>query len=177
MQRRVAIIGNAGSGKTFLAQKLAAARDAPVIDLDALFWKPPGQYKTKRPVEEVLAVLEEKRRGDAWIVEGVYGELVLPFLERTQLLLWLDLPWEVCRARIEKRHIDRCGEDQRQELSSWLAELIEYAGAYWARDNLRSRAGHQRMLDTFAGSKVRLSSEDEVTGFIAQELLPRESAA
>src|SRR6476469_389557 len=48
MTKRVAIIGNAGSGKSFLAHALAAKLGLPEFDLDTIFWVDES-YSAKRP--------------------------------------------------------------------------------------------------------------------------------
>lgn len=48
--RRVSVVGNAGSGKSLLAQRLADALDVPLMELDAIHhlpnWEPidPGEF-------------------------------------------------------------------------------------------------------------------------------------
>jgi len=159
---RVAILGNAGSGKSFLAAGLGSSWGLPVIALDELFWKPPGQYQTKRPADELMALVDAKRLEPRWIVEGVFGELVQPFLNHADLLIWLDIPWEVSRERIEQRHSrGRRGED----VPAFLA-LLAYAGRYFERDDGRSQAGHRRLFEAFARHKVHLTSEDAVNEFL-----------
>jgi ATP-dependent protease HslVU (ClpYQ) ATPase subunit len=39
---RVVIIGNSGSGKSYLARRLSEQLTLPLIHLDALFWEPGG---------------------------------------------------------------------------------------------------------------------------------------
>jgi adenylate kinase family enzyme len=68
------IIGNSGSGKTWLANRLAANTETPVIHLDELFWQP-GGFDQKRPLSEVERLIEQSKQRPSWIVEGVFGEL------------------------------------------------------------------------------------------------------
>jgi adenylate kinase family enzyme len=44
---RIIIIGNSGSGKTWLARQLAEDAPCPVIHLDDIFWEPGGFDKPK----------------------------------------------------------------------------------------------------------------------------------
>lgn len=95
MKHRVAVIGNAGSGKTTTARHLAAAGGLPIIDLDDLFWMPPSQYVTKRPVGQLSRIIEEKRQESSWIVEGVYGEPPEPEIEAAlrRLIAYAEAYW------------------------------------------------------------------------------------
>ena len=76
---RIVIIGNSGSGKTYLAQRLSDYYGYPVIHLDALFWEP-GGFNVKRPKEIVYAKIATLVHGENWICEGVFGELAQAFL-------------------------------------------------------------------------------------------------
>jgi hypothetical protein len=118
----------------------------------------------KRPADELMALIDTRRQEPRWIVEGVYGELVQPFLSRAEGLVWLDVAWEVSRARLERRRL------QRREAASddhAFQMFLAYAEAYWKRDDGRSHAGHLRLVEEFGGAKYHLTSEDEVDSFLA----------
>ena len=159
---RVAILGNAGSGKTYLAAQLGSRRSLPVVDLDDLFWKPPDQYTIKRPADELIALVEAKKLEPNWIVEGVYGELIQLLLEHTDLLIWVDTPWEVSRCRLEQRHSRGGGASDDPA----FVKLMAYAAAYWNRDDGRSHAGHLRIFEAFAREKRHFTSERAVNAFL-----------
>jgi adenylate kinase family enzyme len=84
------IIGNAGSGKTCLARRLADGIDTPTVHLDELFWQP-GGFDAKRDQEEVDRLIEESKRTASWVVEGVFGELAERYFAEAELLIWLDI--------------------------------------------------------------------------------------
>lgn len=167
---RIAVFGNAGSGKTYLSQKLGLQYGLPTVDLDTLFWMPPGQYELKRPEDQLNGMVEELGTGETWIVEGVYGELVLQLLGRAQLLIWLDLPWQVCRERIESRQRKNCGPVPLPGVDKGWDTFMAYAGGYMTRDDHRSHQGHQKIFDDFDGHKVHLTSELGVNEFIERPL-------
>lgn len=152
MSRRVAIIGNSGSGKSHLARLMAADLGAPAIDLDDIFWLP-GGFTAKRSAQDVDRVIGEAHAHPAWVVEGVFGELVGRFLDEADELIWLDMPWDVCREGVLARE-------------RTTPELVEWAGKYWTRTDLRSHAGHQRMFDEFPRDKRRFTVRDEVDEFM-----------
>jgi len=68
--KRVAILGRGGAGKSALAQKLSAALDLPVIELDSIFWQPDLRPTPERDWAEIQRKLVE---GDRWIIDGDLG--------------------------------------------------------------------------------------------------------
>jgi adenylate kinase family enzyme len=160
--KRIAVIGNAGSGKSYVAQRLGAIYGLPVVELDALFWLRPGDYTTKRPLDQLAVLVKSERSRDKWVVEGVFGELVEPFLPTAQQLLWLDFPWSVSLARITARQNERALPTDGESFKA----LVAYSAAYWQRDDARSHAGHGRMFEGFSGEKRRLTTEDDVNAFL-----------
>ena len=72
---RTVVVGNSGSGKTWLARRLAEKAGGLVVHLDEVFWLP-GGFNEKRDPSEVSRLINAKRAETEWIVEGVYGNLV-----------------------------------------------------------------------------------------------------
>lgn len=110
---RTIIIGNSGSGKTWLASRLSDASGGSVVHLDDLFWEP-GGFNKKRPQETVAVMINEAKAKDSWIAEGVFGELAEQFFDRAQFLIWLDVDWHTCHARLWKR-----GSSPRSTWEEW----------------------------------------------------------
>jgi adenylate kinase family enzyme len=165
---RTAIIGNSGSGKSHLAESLSRIYSIPIIQLDRLFWMP-GGFNEKRPGEEVRNEIEQKRKDNSWIVEGVFGELAGLFLPRAQALIYLDVDWAVCHASLMAR-----GSQSSRQLVPVKAEenfekLLLWAGQYWTRTDLRSHPGHLRLFNDFTGLKFRFTTRAEVDGFIERQ--------
>lgn len=165
MSERIAIVGNSGSGKSYLARSLSLRAGIEVIHLDRLFWMP-GSVSEKRSPELVHGEIEERKRRSAWIAEGVFGELINRFLDRVEFLVWLDMPWEVCHAGLITR-----GSESAQLLDPTKAEesflqLITWAGNYWKRDDLRSHLGHARIFAGFPLDKMRFDQRAHVDDFL-----------
>jgi adenylate kinase family enzyme len=164
---KTVIIGNSGSGKTWLAKRLSAIEDVPIIHLDDLFWEP-GGFDRKRSADVVHQLVEEGKRGDHWIVEGVFGELAQRFLDCADMLIWLDLEWSVCEARLEKRGSESKRHLDREQSAADLARLVEWAEKYRARSDLRSHAGHNSLFAEFGKARFRFTTENEVMAFLAE---------
>jgi len=57
------VIGNSGSGKSYLAQALATQLGLPEIDTDDIFWLKAG-YTAKRPADAIWAAIDAIRAQD-----------------------------------------------------------------------------------------------------------------
>ena len=87
---RIAIIGNAGGGKSTLARRLARARDLPLTEVDKLLWRPGWEIA---PEAEYDALHGPLIAVDRWIIEGM-GHLhsVRPRLLRATWIVTIDMP-------------------------------------------------------------------------------------
>jgi adenylate kinase family enzyme len=160
-KQRTVIVGNSGSGKSALARRLAALADVPAIDLDALHWEGDG-YGVKRDEAVARAMVHEIAAQPGWAIEGVYGWLAEIAIPRATTLIWLDLPWSVCRERLLARGQRRGGTDAD------FAKLMTWAETYWERQSPSSFSGHLRLFENFAGSKLRLRGRQEVEELLAE---------
>ncbi len=165
MLTRIAIIGNSGSGKSHLTGLLSTLYSLPVIHLDRIFWMP-GGFNEKKSKGEAIREVEQKRKENSWIVEGVFGELAELFLPRAQVLIYLDMDWATCRSGLKSR-----GSESSRQLDSAKAEenfgkLLLWAEQYWTRTGSCAHAGHLRLFSGFTGLKFRFTNRTEVDEFI-----------
>ncbi len=100
--RRVLVAGTSGSGKSTLARRVAAALDAPYVEIDALFH---GSGWTRRP--EFEADVERFTAQERWVTEWQYPDVRPLLLERADLLVWLDLPRATVMRQLTARTIRR----------------------------------------------------------------------
>lgn len=163
---KTVLLGNSGSGKTWLAERLARLHSVPVVHLDDLFWMP-GGFEHKRPEAERARMIASARTQASWIVEGVYGQLAAPFLEDTDTLIWLDLDWHICERRLHARSAASELHMSRAQSSQGLAALVSWAASYDLRDDAMSRRGHGKLFDGFPGKKLRLLTEEDVSRYLA----------
>lgn len=162
---RIIIIGNSGSGKTYLAEQLSTRFTIPVIHLDSLYWEP-GGFSLKRPKEVVSIEIKTLKTGEDWIVEGVFGELALQFAENAQHLIWLDMDWGNCKNNLLARGSESGQQLAPQKADQHFRELLEWAANYWTREDLRSHSGHKSIFADFDHWKIKLASKNEVDDFI-----------
>lgn len=162
---RTVIFGNSGSGKTWLARRLHEKSSAPVVHLDGIFWLP-GGFNLKRDPQEVFTLIEAQRIADQWIVEGVYGNLARQFMQSAQAIVWLDLPWKICKAKLESRGSESKLHMERAQSDEGLRELIEWAEGYCNRQGSSSKAAHLDLFESFEGLRARLRSESDVLAYL-----------
>jgi len=102
--RRVVVFGTTGSGKSWLAERLAARHGLRLIELDALFW---GKDWQPAPLELFRHRVEREIRDGDWIVIGNYGQVRDLTWRAADTLVWLDLPFPLVIWRLFWRTLRR----------------------------------------------------------------------
>ena len=98
---RIIVVGSSCVGKSTLGERLAAAVDAPFVELDALFWQPNW---TETPDAEFATKILAATEGERWVVAGNYHRHTLPTIwPRANTVLWLDFPLPLVLWRIVRR--------------------------------------------------------------------------
>ena len=155
---RTLIIGNSGSGKSWMAQRLAEQLRVPWTDLDRIHWLS-DKHSIARPRAEALALARIAAEQERWVIEGVYGWIISEILHRATALIWLCIDDVDCVANIRQR------EKQDNER---LVALLEWAGSYRKRNDSSGFTAHQRLFEEFAGSRIQLMDQKEITDFASQ---------
>ena len=111
------IVGNNGSGKSFLSKELSAITGLPLVHLDVEFWRPNWEKPTK---EEWIKKQTELISKEKWIIEGNHtGTMELSF-QAADAILFLDINRIVCLAGVLKR----LGK-KRSDLPQYLEEKLD----------------------------------------------------
>ena len=148
---RIVLLGNAGSGKSTMARRLAAESPAARLSLDDIAWKDGPE---RRPLEESLAELRRFLDAhDAWIVEGCYGDLVEAALPRCTELRFLNPGTEACVAHCRARPFepDKFATPEAQQ--AMLETLVAWVNEYETRDDEYGLKRHRAIFDGFRGPK------------------------
>jgi adenylate kinase family enzyme len=154
---RTLIIGNSGSGKSWLAQRLAGQLRVPWVDLDSIHWLS-DEHSIPRPRAEALGMARIAAEQPRWVIEGVYGWIISELLHRATALIWLCMDDEVCLANIRQREAN---DDER------LLALLEGAANYRTTDGSTGFAAHQRLFERFQRSKVQLKHRSDVIALLS----------
>jgi predicted kinase len=141
---RILIVGRTGSGKTTIAQELAAALGVPHVELDSLYF---GPEFSRAP----LSLLRERTRaavsGDRWVTDGnkrAVRDLVWP---RADTIIWLDYPLYVSLWRLAKRARTRTSMLSAQAVQTGRRSRLPkhmLAAARGVLTALRSHRGQRR---------------------------------
>jgi len=105
--KKIMIVGNAGSGKTTLAFKLAKLTDLPLYHLDQYYWKPDWQRTGTLEFTFIHAKLCNK---DRWIIEGCNNSWLQDRVAAADFMIFLDMPRYQCLWRVIKRSLLNYGK-------------------------------------------------------------------
>ena len=169
--RRVVVFGTTGSGKSWLAERLAARHGLRLIELDALFW---GKDWQPAPLELFRHRVEREIRDGDWIVVGNYGQVRDLTWRAADTLIWLDLPfplvmwrllWRTLRRSITKENLWGTGNTESLVRSLFTRQSI----LLWAIKTHRNNRVRFTIDTELMGKEkkvVRLTSVREVERFL-----------
>lgn len=104
MMRRVAVVGNSGSGKSRLASELAVILGASHIELDGIIhqanWVDLDVAEFRRRVADLVAA-------PTWVSDGNYAQVRDLVWGRADTVVWLDLPRRTVMTRLVRRTLLR----------------------------------------------------------------------
>jgi adenylate kinase family enzyme len=160
---RILIVGCGGSGKTHLANRLAARLALPLTHLDALYYDsawnpvPPARFAAR---QRVLTA------GPHWIIEGNYASTLPIRLAAADTVIFLDLPARTCLLGVAQRRLRYRGgqhpADGVYDRITW--GFIRYILGYRAQMRPRVRTGLRE--HAAAARLVTLTSRRQVTRFL-----------
>jgi adenylate kinase family enzyme len=159
LKPRIHIIGGSGSGKSYIAAKLAQRFGVPAFDLDELFWdRAAGRYgicaaPAKRD-QQLAAIIAQ----NGWIIEGVYYQWLTPSFDAANVIIALTSSIWIRHWRVVRRFILRKagGLPSKRESLADLWRLLRWSHAYDATNLAQARQliaerGHQLVdCKTFA---------------------------
>ena len=155
---RTVIFGNTASGKSWLSKRLGEELSLRVVDLDQIRWVD-GDYSRKELAQVAVEKTVKEAELDQWVIEGVYGWLISPILDRATCLIWTDIPWSESRNNLFVRETALGSSGNFEELAEWSAE-------YWNRKSQSSYSAHLSIYENFIGPKYRLFNMKEASGFV-----------
>lgn len=114
---RIIIVGCSGSGKSWLAKRIASITGYPLTHLDNEFWNPNW---VATPKEEWICKQQELISGEKWIIEGNYNGTMEMRFTSADLVIFIDINSITCIWRVFRRH-----GKKRSDLPEYLDEKID----------------------------------------------------
>jgi len=141
---RIHVLGGPGSGKSFVAAKIAGSYGIAAYDLDELFWDPAtptyGVRAGPQQRDQALAALVSQ---EAWVIEGAYYKWLPPSFERAELILLLTPSVWLRDWRLLKRfvlHLLGRSSSRKKETLASLFNLLQWNHTYEKNVLLPARA-------------------------------------
>jgi len=159
--QRILIVGDAGRGKTSLAKKLAKKFSLPSHSMDSFLWK--VKFTEEHDRTYTLQHIEKIYSTPEWIVEGTTRHLVIPGLQRAELIIFLRFHNIAAQMIILLfRHITK-HEESTKDLFRLLRHVVykRYGLGY-----MRNEITLPVLLKPFTHKVVTLSSFDEMKKFV-----------
>ncbi len=156
---KTAILGYAGSGKTYLSDYISEKKNIPVLHLDELKWD-----KEWKPVDDavVLPRVSEFMAKDDWIIDGYYNYLFFDErLEDADLIVLLLLPRMICFYRAVKRTKSRRREGYKNDLNWWFVKFTLFGCR-----NKERRQTYAEIAEKYKDKTIVLKSKRQVSEFI-----------
>ncbi|MEU8132163.1 topology modulation protein [Streptodolium elevatio] len=137
--RRISVIGVGGSGKTELANRLAALLEVPVTHLDAVYY---ADDWTPLAPEEFAARQRELVAAPAWVIDGNYASTLDIRLKACDTVIFLDIPPAVALFGVLRRRLRyRGGQHPGQGVYDRITwGVVQYILGY--RRRMRPKVEH-----------------------------------
>ena len=114
---RIIIIGNNGSGKSFLAKKLSVITGLPLVHLDVEFWRPNWE---KPPEEEWIKKQMDLTSKEKWIIDGNHTDTMELRFKAADIVIFLDINRFVCLVSVLLRN-----GKKRSDTPQYLEEKLD----------------------------------------------------
>ena len=156
---KIAVLGYAGSGKTYLSDYLSQKKNIPVLHLDDIKWD-----KECEPVDDAVVLPKVKgfMENDNWIIDGYYTYLMIDErLESADKIILLLLPRVTCFFRALKRTKLRRKDGYKNDLNWWFVKFILYGCR-----NKERRAFYNEFAEKYKNKTVILKTKRQVDEFM-----------
>lgn len=156
---KIAVLGYAGSGKTYLSDFISKNKNIPVLHLDEIKWD-----KEWKPIDDsvVLPKVSEFMAKEDWIIDGYYDYLFYDErLESADLIVLVLLPRLTCFHRALKRTKSRRQNGYKNDLNWWFVKFTLFGCR-----NKERRLSYAKIIEKYKEKTVVLKSKRQVDEFM-----------
>ena len=110
--KKVIVLGNNGSGKSYFSKRLAEITGLPLIHLDLLYWKENWTHPSR---EEWAEIQRKLVANEQWIIDGMHVSTLEIRFREADAVFFLDIDLKTCLDAIMERE-----EEKRSDFPSFL---------------------------------------------------------
>jgi adenylate kinase family enzyme len=173
--RRVSVVGVSGSGKSWLASKVASVLSSPYLELDAVRHQPGWR---ELPDAEFLELVSGFVEQDRWVVDGNYFSVVTEqaVWPVADTVVWVDLPraavmrqvmWRTVKRGVLRQELWNGNRESLRDMFRWdpYKSIIRWSWTSYGTVRERCQAamsdGRSQHLEF-----IRLRSQSEMRRFL-----------
>ena len=160
---KIAVLGYAGSGKTYTSDYISEKKNIPVLHLDEIKWD-----KEWKPIDDsfVLPRVSEFMEKESWIIDGYYKYLLYDErLESADMIVLLLLPRLTCFYRAVKRTKSRKEDGYNNDLNWWFVRFTLFGCR-----NRERRQTYAEIVEKYKEKTVVLKTQRQVNEFMKNVL-------
>ncbi len=156
---KIAVLGYAGSGKTYISNYISKNKSIPVLHLDDIKWD-----KEWNPIDDsvVLPQVADFMTKDDWIIDGYYTYLMIDErLEKADKIVLLLLPRLTCFFRALKRTKSRRQDGYKNDFNWWFVKFTLFGCR-----NKERRDFYAEIIEKYKDKTVVLKTKRQVEEFM-----------
>ena len=156
---KIAVLGYAGSGKTYLSDYIAKKKNIPVLHLDDIKWD-----KEWKPIDDsvVLPKVADFMAKEDWIIDGYYTYLMIDErLQKADKIILLQLPRMTCFFRVVKRTKKRRQDGYANDMNWWFVKFTLFGCR-----NKERRSYYAEIAEKYKDKTVVLKTKRQVEEFM-----------
>ena len=169
MTFRVHILGASGSGTSTLASNLSERIKLKHLDTDDYYWKVTEvPFTEKNSVQTRLdRIREDIEHERNWVLSGSICSWGEPLIEHFTHVVFLWIPWNLRKERLQKRELERYGPDDLAvggRMHQVNSDFMDWASKYdTAGLEQRSRITHDNWIDELPSRIKVIRIEEAMT--------------
>ncbi len=165
--KRIIIIGNCGSGKSYFAKKLADKTNLPLVHLDKIYWLGNRETVSRSEFDDLLQAELNK---EEWIIDGNYHRTIRHRLDYCDTVFYFDIPTRICLKGVISRTYKNRGKT-RDDMSENRPERFDLMFLKLCKNvlsfNRKHRKYYHRLLRLTDNVDVHIfKSREEAQKFI-----------